>query len=816
MRFAIEKYKRGDKMIFNIIILFILSLIISITKYSSPIEILISFFIVFIPFTFIMKKQKNAKLSTKTIFLKLLYTLILLIVCSINLFTNFNSKEIYIKNNSNKNILINSIYVDSNKIELNNRYNKKDDLVNDATFITEYKEQNKNTSKYKMVLYPYEKYVLKIDKKKTINIELQRKEKDYEVNINNKKIVVKKLNYKDSNNKVYKMSNYNYKYNYNNSTVNILNIKSIFVLLLTGYLFFILINLNREDKKKNLLFLLPIIIELNPIGNINLITKLFIVIIISIIYRKSETLVEENTKTNNIILILSSLLISFSFLGKYLIDQLNIIIFMFYLLLTMYIYILLPYIYSIINKLNIVRKKQNIDKIKYHRILIFSFTTIILIIYKMLFSPFIILTDGYMEMSNVLNNILTDWHPYLHTLFIKLFYSIFNNFDSFIFFRIIIYSLVLNKITFYFYEKGLKLSYIYILSVLITINPIVGTGMVTLLKDTDFVLAFITLIFYLYLISNEYEIFSKSKINYIVLILSLIGVAFFRHNGLYVSIIITILLLISSIKNKRKLLIISLLVFIIISFIIENPLYKKLNVESAPRNFDVATIIHGFGYIMKYDKDKIDNNTYKYLTENIMSEKDFKLYYDKYNIDIMLHYNSEDENKKIRNIKINKQKLITMYLKQVIKTPSLLIKDRLYGTDIMWNVVEDDKINITKTQFMYDEFDNNFAKDLSMENTQSKSINKITTYISNNDLLNILFYRIGIYLDTLLILLSYNYINKKGKLVLIAFPIGIYLFTFLLTLQFQSFRYVWIIPVFTYLYMLITIFSTSKGQRSKK
>ena len=62
----------------------------------------------------------------------------------------------------------------------------------------------------------------------------------------------------------------------------------------------------------------------------------------------------------------------------------------------------------------------------------------------------------------------------------------------------------------------------------------------------------------------------------------------------------------------------------------------------------------------------------------------------------------------------------------------------------------------------------------------------------------ILFYRIGIYLDTLLILLSYNYINKKGKLVLIAFPIGIYLFTFLLTLQFQSFRYVWIIPVFTY------------------
>ena len=32
-------------------------------------------------------------------------------------------------------------------------------------------------------------------------------------------------------------------------------------------------------------------------------------------------------------------------------------------------------------RLNIVRKKQNIDKIKYHRLLIFSFTTIILIIF---------------------------------------------------------------------------------------------------------------------------------------------------------------------------------------------------------------------------------------------------------------------------------------------------------------------------------------------------------------------------------------------------------------------------------------------------
>ena len=158
----------------------------------------------------------------------------------------------------------------------------------------------------------------------------------------------------------------------------------------------------------------------------------------------------------------------------------------------------------------------------------------------------------------------------------------------------------------------------------------------------------------------------------------LIGVAFFRHNGIYIAITVLVVLLFKMIKTKNKYLGVCLTMFLILSVILKGPLYQKLKVEAAPRNFNIATMIHGLGYIMVEDKTEFDQKTYKYLTNNVLTFKDFNLYYDKYNIDVMLHYNAKGNSKIIRDKQINQKKIIKIYLKQLLKSPIYLLKDRLY------------------------------------------------------------------------------------------------------------------------------------------
>lgn len=779
--------------IINFFIILLIFIINSITKYNSFIEIVFSFFIAIIPFIIISRKS-SIKLEKKKIYIISFTTIILLIICLPSLLVNYKKSEITIKNTSKKVVLVDSIYLDDNKIELNKKYDKKYDLVNKASFKTEYKIQNKETSDYKMILYPNESYKIKLKKVRKVQIEIQRQKKDLDIKIDNKKINIKKQDYKNKQLKIYIINNYNYKYKYDNHFMNLLNIKSIFIIILTGYLFFTLIQKCITNKDK-IIMLLPIIVEFNPIGKINLITKLFLILLLIFLLNKEEKNISNREK---IILIPISFIISFTFLGQYLIDEFSIFILLFYIIVSIFIYLLIPFIIGMLDNINF-NKVDNNKKIIWHKIFILIICMACLIGYRLLFSPYILLTDGGMELDNILNNTISNWHPYFHTIFIKIFYVIFHNFTSFIYFRIFIYSLLMMEILFYFYSKGLKLLYVYIIAILFTANPVTGTIMVTMVKDVDFSIVILILMYSMYLILNDFKYFNKNLYNYIIFLFSLIGVAFFRHNGIYVAIIIALIILVYGIKNKRRFLIFILILFSLCSFYIKKPLYNKLKIEAAPRNFDIATMIHGFGYLIKYDKDELSNETYEYLIKNVMSEENFKIYYDKYNIDAILHYNSVDEKLKIRDKKIDKSKIINLYIKQIFKSPISLLKDRIYGTNILWNVIEKDEVKNMKYQVNYDEFDIHYNKI-----KKSNIVNKIVEFIYKNDLLNILFFRVGIYIDIMMILLFHNYINKKKGINIISAPLFIYLFTLFVAMHYQGCRYGWMIPGCTLLFSLIT------------
>ncbi len=793
-------------MIIEMILLILFSIINSLKNNINILSIIVSFFVLFLPFIYILNKNKT-KSSKKNIVISLIISVILICVTQEKFLINYKNSNIMIENTSNEYVLIDNVYLNKKKIKLNGEYLKKYDLINNAELKTEYKEQNKNTSEYKLTLKPKEKYEIDINKIKNIEINIQKKNNPISIKINNKKINIEKLNYKKITKKSLQMGNFNYIYSYNNSYIKY-NINEVILLLLLFVTYFLLVRKSITDKKSEILALFVILIELNPINNINIIVKLFLIIIFGIIFRKEQISSKKYTNKQKIMFAVSSLYISFSFIGKFLIENPKLSIILFYILLSIFIYKLIP---VLLNKIDNIKNKLNkpnkiIEKKNSHRILVFSICVLILLGYKFLLNPFIFVTDSYMQISDVLNNTLSNWHPYIHTMLLKMFYVVFGNFDSFIYFRIFIYSLLLNTILFYFNNKGLKLVYVYIIAILFTLSPVTATVLITLLKDVDFVIVLVALSFYLYLIVEDFKTFNFLKSNYFFLLISLLCVAFFRHNGIYISIIVAIFLFILSIKQKKIITITIIIFFAIISFIIKVPLYKILNVSDTPKNLDIATMIHGLDYIMVEDKAEYNNKTYNYLINNVLSEKTFKNSYNKYNIDILLHYNENDDNKKTRNLKLNKSKIINIYLQQMLKSPIYLLKDRLYGNDIVWNVVEDDKINNLKYQLYYDEFDHEYIKDISKINRRSKFIEQILCFISNNALFNILFFRIGIYIDLLIVFINYTLITKRKKDLVMLFPLLINLITLLIAMHYQAFRYVWMVFPITLMYILMTFF----------
>lgn len=778
--------------VINIILLVIYAFIYSVKNYNSIFLIILSFFTITVLFGKILLNNKPIY-SKKNIILSFFVSIFISLFTIGSITFSYKLDKISILNTSDKPITVEGIYLNEKLTKTNYPYSKKYDYINDASIKTEYKLYNKIDESYKMTLYPNKIYDFNVNKIKKIQIDFQKANKNISIYINNKKYVINSYSY-DKNKKINKIYDSSYKYyfsNINNNNINTIIIAFVFLI----YIYFSIIIRAINDKKSIIYLLSILLIEFNQVINISFFSKIIFILLIFFLTNKKNNIII--SKKYIPLIVLSSMYISFSFIGDRIINQkFSLRIITIYLICFFLIYLLFPYFINIIEYLKAFIKNKNNKKetkIFKHRISVFIITFLICLFYQFIFSPYIIHTDTYMEILDIINNKFSNWHPYFHILMMKSFYIIFGKLEYFLYFRFIIYSLLLNSILFYFQKKGLRIKFIYFISIFITIFPITGIMLVTLVKDIDFSIALVALTFYLFLIIKDYDFFRKNRLNYIYLTFSLFLVGVLRHNGIYIVIISVIFLLFLIIKYKKYMLYISIFLTFVLIFTIKIPLYQILNVEDSPKNFDIAPLMHGFCYLIVENKE-IDKKIVDYLDEKVMSKENIIKHYDKYNIDLFLHYTEDN----VRNKNIDKTKILKMYLKQFISTPFLLIKDRLYGSDMLWNVSEKDNVRVYKYQIKYDEFDTDYSESLDIKENYnevlSSVINWLLVFISNNEFLNLLFFRTGIYIDLLIILLNYCILKKKNE-GLASIPIIINIITLFIAMGHQEYRYVWMIEL---------------------
>ncbi len=252
----------------------------------------------------------------------------------------------------------------------------------------------------------------------------------------------------------------------------------------------------------------------------------------------------------------------------------------------------------------------------------------ILTLYFLSFYPGILTADSLDQWSQMHNFVFSDIHPVFHTLIIYLITRIWANPAAVVIFQVLYFSFALAIVFSYFKSRGLSSILLIILLVLVTINPISGTMVVTIWKDVLYTINLLILGFCLLLLTDiGTKNFFKSKLLIILFGLSLLFLAMLRQNGMFSFLLLFLVLPIIFKDGWRKILLEFLIISVLI-FLIKGPFYQKLSVSPSPAYQYYYQPIYFLSNVVKNKIDISERN--RQVIDNLLDYDLWDKYYNPY------------------------------------------------------------------------------------------------------------------------------------------------------------------------------------------
>ena len=355
---------------------------------------------------------------------------------------------------------------------------------------------------------------------------------------------------------------------------------------------------------------------------------------------------------------------------------------------------------------------------------------------------------------------------------------------------------------------------IIIVTILFAIIPSNYKMITTFWKDIPFTLSLVALSGLLYDISKNPDKFWSRKINFFAMIFAIIGVSEFRHNGLFVVLITLMYLVYLTLKNRKtcfRYLSMLLAVVSIIS-IVHGPIYSIFNVTTSARTSKpYITMFAALGSAVNKQKDFSEETTE--LLFSIMEKDEWVEYYNPFNID-SYRWNPEIES----NMDIswvNAKDAFTCYMEGLIKYPDIIIKDRLDGANIIWDVSQPKEAfnerylkgvwvpNGVEPEVLGLQYTDEAQRTYQPSNLLTRWLDFLCD-VASNKILDSLIYRSGIYLIFFFILAIFNLANRNKYFMVASIPLFWNTVALMLLTAHQSFRYVWYIPVCVFALSIFT------------
>lgn len=462
---------------------------------------------------------------------------------------------------------------------------------------------------------------------------------------------------------------------------------------------------------------------------------------------------------------------------------------------------ILKIVFDKLDSINITTKKnKQVSPIKF--ILLFTIIGFVCYIpYFLKYYPGIITSDTIDQFTQILGQkAFNNHHPFLHSLIMRLFYSIgygiFGTVNegiaTYAIFQMLLLSFSYAYALYTLYNNNVNKVLLVIAFILFYLNPINAVFSISLVKDTIF--SAITLIFIVFMynrLKNNDWCIKK----YIVFCIIVFLFCFLRSNGLYAYLMFILFIIIFNRKLFKKLLI-SIIITILLIFgfkftmaILDVNQPDFVESLSIPLQQIAYTVVND-GNISKKEKQQlnkimdVDNLSSIYQTDvsdpikNNIRAKDTNLYLEKH-----------------------KRDYLKIWLSIGVKNPNLYLQSYAYQTNGYWYhypgqyiVYEDgiyNQIGVKKVQLL------------------PRLINNLLySYQNLFYKLYLRFWSIGLNVYVLLIMLVYSV--KKRKNYLIYIPVlGIWLTLLIATPVSCSFRYAY--PLFTSIIFLVFIMLSEKN-----
>lgn len=403
---------------------------------------------------------------------------------------------------------------------------------------------------------------------------------------------------------------------------------------------------------------------------------------------------------------------------------------------------------------------------------------------------------------------ITDAHPALLTLIYKFVFKISGGPELFTVLQIVLYALTLTSFLSYLCKLGLNRKIATAFAILFSAHIVNGIYATVLWKDVLFTVALLwaTLLF-LKLSIEKKQFFSISNIIQFSLCSAFIFLL--RHNGIIVFAMILAVMAIAVIALRSVKPLAVILTTLAIVGVVKGPLYSSIGIEnqslSAPNAF-----LHGIVYTC------MESDFESELLESVVPMEVWYEIYEPYSAnsfafsDIAIQNNINEKMHALPTSEVLKE-----YLRAFIDQPFLIIKDRLYGCNSLWNSITsgynwrtgNDQYNVIVA-----------SNDLGFycrENAITDFVSDVYQKSISNKFLDSLIWRVGPYLSVAFVLLFIAIIQRKWAFLLAYIPIVGNSLSLIMSMAWQDYRYVYFVFVLSsFLVISYAVYPSKKAQRA--
>ena len=421
------------------------------------------------------------------------------------------------------------------------------------------------------------------------------------------------------------------------------------------------------------------------------------------------------------------------------------------------------------------------------------------LIYLVAFNPCISSPDTLYCMNTALGSVfgLSNWHPAFYIIWLKLILTVWRSPYAVVGVQLLLFAIVLLRTISLAYKKGVREGWIICFTVLLGLNCSTMVHLIAIWKDIPYTICLLwTTVLIMTLLLDEGA--RKSIGVCVELVIALVGVCFFRHNGIVTYILVSVVLVMLFFRNKRVLLAVAAALGAVL--FIRFPLYTALDTYTytgggkyVGLGQDILGVYYSGGDVSEEATDMIVT-----LTGGDLENFDYSPYYAK----------SE------YNLEVEIPQFVRVYMDTFLNNPVLMSRSILCRQDCLWNIFRGEEGILGGVNFIWTvDNDSNWTENWPQreENTLTDLMSNYTSWTASEQLTGALIWRAGIWLIVeILALIALAMKSKDKRLLCVAVPCAGHILSLLLSTGWADFRYYWPVQLMSMLSVITALVCTSK------